>query len=160
VNPTLGPKAVFDCVVFLQAVISGNGPAARLIGMAENGDFEVFVTAAILEELAEVLERPRLRAKSPRLTFELIDQFLDRVRSFATLVTEAENVVRLRRDPDDEIYVNLAIAVKADFIVTRDHDLLDLMRTEQRGEVALPERLRVVTPEEFLAVLLDRGIAP
>ena len=33
----------------------------------------------------------------------------------------------LARDPDDEPYLNLAIAVSADYLVTRDNDMLDLM---------------------------------
>ena len=36
------------------------------------------------------------------------------------------------RDPDDEPYLNLAIKAKADFIVTRDKDLLDLMKWDRR----------------------------
>jgi predicted nucleic acid-binding protein len=31
------------------------------------------------------------------------------------------------RDPDDEIYLDLAAAVRADYLVTRDKDLLSLM---------------------------------
>jgi predicted nucleic acid-binding protein len=34
----------------------------------------------------------------------------------------------LARDPDGEPYLNLAIAVSADYWVTRDNDMLDLMQ--------------------------------
>jgi putative PIN family toxin of toxin-antitoxin system len=114
--------------------------------MAERHAVELFVSSAILEEVAEVLERPRLRRRSPRLTFDRIDGFLDRLRRIATLVREVPEIVRLARDPDDEAYLNLAIAADAEYIVTRDHDLLDLMDKKQSAEVTLPGRLRIVTP--------------
>ena len=40
------------------------------------------------------------------------------------------NIFVLERDPKDAKYVDLAIATKADFLVTRDKDLLDLREKE------------------------------
>jgi putative PIN family toxin of toxin-antitoxin system len=146
-------------MVFVQAAISERGPAARLVGMAESHAIELFVSSAILDEVAEVLERPRFRIRSPRLTFERIDGFLDRLRHISTLIREVPKVVRLSRDPDDEVYLDLAIAANAEYIVTRDHDLLDLMNPAKSGGVMLPASVHVVTPKQFLLTLesLDRG---
>jgi uncharacterized protein len=143
-------------MVFVPAVLSENGPAARAFAMAENHAIELFVGAAVLDEVAEVLERPRLRAKSRRLTFQRIDQFLDRIRRIATWVRDGPQVVRLIRDPKDEAYLNLAIAANAEYIVTRDRDLLDL-NSKREAASALPDRLRIVTPEEFLSLVRIQG---
>lgn len=35
------------------------------------------------------------------------------------------------RDPQDEPFLNLAIEVEADYLISRDPDLLDLMKWEQ-----------------------------
>ena len=130
-----------------------------MVGMAETHAIQLFISGAILEEVAEVLERPRLRIRSPRLTFERIDRFLDRLRHFATLVKEVPKVVRLSRDPDDEVYLDLAIAAGAEYIVTRDHDLLDLTRAKQRTDIGLPDGLRIVTPEELLTIVRDQRLS-
>ncbi len=65
----------------------------------------------------------------------------------------------LDRDPKDAKYVDLAIATKADFLVTRDKDLLDL---KEPGSSLLQtfEKLncqcRIIDPFEMLSYLRGR----
>src|SRR5207302_532193 len=80
-----------------------------------------------LAEVAEVLSRPRLRAKYPDLTDERRDQLLAVIRHVAEIVSAVPRTVLLARDPDDESYLNLAVTSGATYLVTRDKDLLDLM---------------------------------
>lgn len=44
----------------------------------------------------------------------------------ATMVRDVPRAFEYARDPADEPYLNLAIAAKAAFLVSRDRDLLDL----------------------------------
>src|ERR1700680_2009312 len=53
-------------------------------------------------------------------------------------------VVQLVRDPDDDMIIACAIAAGADYLVTRDKDLLTLK--EHEG-------IAIITPEAFLMVL-------
>ena len=55
------------------------------------------------------------------------------------------------RDPDDEPYLNLAIAVSADYLVTRDNDLLDLMQ-DSAFRVRFPS-LTILDPVTALRLL-------
>lgn len=60
------------------------------------------------------------------------------------------------RDPDDEPYLNLAIEVGADYLISRDNDLLDLMKWEKEEGREFQKRfrfLKIVSPEEFLRVM-------
>ena len=60
------------------------------------------------------------------------------------------------RDPKDEPQLNLAIEVQADYLISRDNDLLDLMDWHREEGRAFQKRfrfLKVVTPEEFLRVM-------
>ncbi len=59
------------------------------------------------------------------------------------------------RDPDDEPYLNLAIEVESDYLISRDADLQDLMKWEQEAGREFQRRfrfLKIVTPVEFLQV--------
>ena len=77
---------------------------------------------------------------------------------------EIENVppkFRYERDPDDEPYINLAVEVKADFIVSRDRDLLDLMTDFAIEAKEFRQRfrpLKVVEPKEFLQIIEAKEI--
>src|SRR5579872_434190 len=113
-------------MVFLQAAVSRRGPAFALLRLAEAGRLELLVSSEILSELREVLFRPTVRRKFPLLTSELIQAFLARLATFTILVEHVPNVIRLSRDPDDDAYLNLALAGQAQYLVTRDHDLLDI----------------------------------
>jgi predicted nucleic acid-binding protein len=66
------------------------------------------------------------------------------------------NIFVLERDPKDAKYVDLAIATKADFLVTRDKDLLDLREKESpRLQIfeTLDWQFKIVDPFEMLTFL-------
>jgi len=150
------PRCVFDCMVFLQAAVSRRGPAFALLALVEAGGLELLVSAAILTELREVLLRPVVQKKFPLLTLAFVDAFLGQITRIGTMVEEIPREFRLDRDPDDEAYVNLALAGRAQYLVTRDHDLLDLARDQSPAGAELrrlrPE-LKVVGPGAFLELI-------
>ena len=65
--------AVFDCMVFLQAATNDRGPAFTCLALAESNEVALFVTPVILAEVRDVLTRPKIQAKFPRLTSARID---------------------------------------------------------------------------------------
>ncbi len=152
------PRVVFDCMIFLQAAARPSGPAAALLELVEIGELELVVSEACLEEIQEVLSRPSLQRKFPSLTISLVSDFLQRIQIHSVLAKDVPVLFRLDRDPKDEKYVNLAIATKADFLVTRDKDLLDLKKP---GSPLIPilQQLevgfKIVDPFEMLSHLRD-----
>ena len=143
-------------MVFLQAAVSRRGPAFALLTLAESGRLELLVSAEILSEVREVLLRPAVQQKFPVLTIQFVDAFLARLARFTTPVEHVPRKVRLNRDPDDEAYVNLAVAGLAKYLVTRDRDLLDLAneQTPEGGELhRVHPELKVIDPAAFLREL-------
>ena len=147
------PRVVFDCVVLLQAAARQKSAAANCFALAESGDLQFFVSPETLSEIEDVLSRPELRAHFPGLTDEIAGAFLKRLQTFANFIPQVPKKFIYQRDEDDEPYINLAVEVKAHFIVSRDNDLLDLMTgyTDECKEFRQRFRsLRVIKPEELL----------
>jgi putative PIN family toxin of toxin-antitoxin system len=139
-------------MVFLQAAARRAGPAARLlIDCAEAGRLALLVSDAILDEVRDVLNRPRIRSKNPAITDEAVERFCMGVLNVARKVDDVPALFALVRDPDDGPYLNLAIFASADYLVTRDNDLLDLMRdTDFRGRYPT---LTILDPISLLKLL-------
>jgi putative PIN family toxin of toxin-antitoxin system len=153
------PRAVFDCMVFLQATARPAGPAARLfIDFVESPRLTLFVSDAIIDEMRDVLGRPRIRAKNPTITDEFVVEFCGRVQLLAHRIDPVPAVFTLARDPDDEPYLNLAIAVSADYLVTRDNDMLELM--EDAAFRAQYPKLTILDPVALLRLLSPLVLPP
>lgn len=151
-NPSR-PDVVFDCNVFFQAIARENGPAAKALRMVESKLVTLHVSRAVLRELRRVLGYPELRDRNPHVTNDLVEAFLARVAFRAVLSRRVPHVFEYPRDPQDEPYVDLAAAVQADYLVTRDKDLLSLATdysVEAKHFRQRFPRLRIVDPVEFV----------
>lgn len=140
--------AVFDCVVLLQAAANPSGPAGACLGFVESGAVKLFLSAAILGEARDVFLRPATRKRFPQLTEENVDRFLLKVATLSTFVHDVPATEQISRDPTDEMYLHLAIATQVSFIVSRDKDLLDLMKDDAFCK-AYPT-LAIIDPPSFL----------
>ena len=78
-------------------------------------------------------------------------EFVESFASKALVVPDVPIAFTLPRDPKDEPYVNLAVATQAEFLVSRDRDLLDLM-TDTDFRRRFPALL-IVDPETFLRTI-------
>lgn len=111
----------------------------------------LYVTAGILAEVRELLARKKIRSKFPHRTLDRVDLFLQKITTFAVLVNEIPDAGVMIRDPDDLPHHNLALAANVGFIVSRDKDLLDLMKDE--AFAAKHPQLQIVDPAAFLAAV-------
>lgn len=140
--------AVFDCSVYVQAVLSRKGPAFACLQLAEAEHVTLYFSPEIIAEIRRTLDKPFLRTKFPKITDERVSQFLELLEKIAVIAQDPPPVFSLRRDPKDEPYVNLAIDTAASFIVSWDADLLDLMKDE--GFRQSYPRIAVFDPVVFL----------
>lgn len=146
-------RAVFDCMVFLQGAAKSAGPAGICLRLVELGLIDLIVSDDITTEIADVLKRPLLQRKFPALTAVFVDQFLAALRSGALLIPNVPRVFEYVRDRKDEPYINLALAANADYLVSRDADILDLGNSANPEGRRFQERypnLKIVDPVDFL----------
>lgn len=151
------PRVVFDCNVLLQAAARESSVAAKCLNLAESDLIQLFVSREVLAEVEDVLNRLEIRAHFPDLSDEIVGAFLKRLQKLSVLVRPVPKKFSYPRDEDDEAYINLAVAAGADFIISRDRDLLDLMTGHTVECKDFRQRfrsLKVVEPAEFLKLLV------
>jgi len=153
------PRVVFDCNVLLQAAAREKSTAAKCLNLAESGLIQLYVSREVLAEAEDVLNRPEIRAHFPDLSDEIVGAFLKRLQKLSVLIHPVPKKFSYPRDEDDEPYINLAVAAAADFIVSRDKDLLDLMTGHADECKEFRQRfrpLKVIEPVELLKLIEGR----
>jgi predicted nucleic acid-binding protein len=75
--------AVFDCVIYVQAAISRDGPAGACLALVEDGQVKLFTSPPILAECQETLSRPKIRRRFAHLTDEMVESYLQRLGQIA-----------------------------------------------------------------------------
>jgi predicted nucleic acid-binding protein len=79
-------------MVFFQATTRPQGPAARLfVDFVESGRLTLYVSDAIIEEVRDVLGRPRIRDKNPAITDDTVIEFCNRVQQVAHRIDPVPN---------------------------------------------------------------------
>ncbi len=148
-------KAVFDCNVFLQAVSLETGVAAECLRLVEKGSVRLYLSEEVLNEVEDVLNRPAIRDHFQTLTDEIVEAFLLKLRRNSQIILQVPDKFKYSRDPNDEIYINLAIEAEAEFIVSRDKDLIDLMNAYTTEAKEFRQRFRHLKVIEPLAFLVE-----
>ena|SRR5688500_10034682 len=160
--PESAPRVVFDCNVFLQGIANRNSPARRALRLFFDGAILLFISEPIIRELRDVLNRSEVRRRLPGIHDRIVNAFLTKLDAQAILIANVPEEFHYERDPDDEMYLNLAIVVNATYLVSRDQDLLDLMTTAtdiaQRFRSRYPF-LRVMNAKDFI-VTIELASAP
>jgi len=150
------PRVVFDSNVFIQYLLNPAGLAGRCMRTVEDKKAELFVSKEILYELVSVILRPNVFSRLQGMTEPGIDAFVEHVTSISSLIDPVPKKFTLQRDPKDEMVINLAVCSNANYIVSRDNDLLDLMTgyTDECKDFRRRFRgLKVVQPSEFLTII-------
>jgi uncharacterized protein len=150
---TAPPKVVFDCNIFVQALINLNGPAGRCLEKAKDKHVLLIASPFVLAEIREI------QFKTPAkygITTEQTDELARAIASYATIVTDVPEVYRHPYDRDDSHYVNLALKADARLVVSRDRHFLmlaDPTRNEgQDFQLRFPT-LRILDPVQLLREL-------
>ncbi len=146
-------RAVFDCMIYVQGAARTRNPANACFELVESGAVELYLSQEILAEIEDVLTRAKLRKRFSTLTDEMVEAFLIDIKSKSEILENVSRAFQYLRDPKDEKYINLAVEVEADYIVSRDNVLLDLMTGYDHSSKEFRQKfkkLKIVTPTDFL----------
>jgi predicted nucleic acid-binding protein len=119
--------AILDTNVWLDWLVFDDPRVGPLAAAIESGALRVQATAPMLEEFAAVLRRPHFG-----LDAAAREAACARQREAVTLHAPAPDCRLACTDPDDRMFVDLAVALRVDGLVSRDKALLRLRRVAHR----------------------------
>jgi len=128
-------KVVVDTNVFVSSFFGGN--PRKIVDLWKSGQLTLCLSKPIIDEYVEVLQLIGL--KNERELRELLHLFAHGFHIIFSAKTPELHLVE--EDPDDDKFIECAVALKADFIVSGDKALIAIQ--DYMG-------IRIVTPKEFL----------
>jgi putative PIN family toxin of toxin-antitoxin system len=137
-------RAVFDTTILVSAFLTARtgGVVTELLRLCSEGTVALYLSTAILDETEDVLlNRAHLRRRF-QYTDAAVGAYCRTVGVLATVLHDVRTTPVVR-DPNDDMIIACAIAAKADYLVTRDRDLLEL-RMHRRVTILTPEALLVL----------------
>ena len=90
-----------------------------------------------------LLGKPHIRNRYDYTATE-VDVFIVYLQEISTVIEQLPEISVIERDPKDDMIIACAVAASADYIISRDKDLLDLGRYQD---------IQIVTPEDFMPTL-------
>ena len=106
-------------------------------------DHNVFVSDFILGEVKGKL------TNKIKLPVKTVSEIIDYLNSQTIVTNPQKKLSGISRDPDDDNIISLAVATKAQYIVSGDKDLLDLKHYQS---------ILIVSPKAFSEILRSREI--
>ena len=133
-------KAVLDTNVVISGLL-WTGVPRKILKAADDERIFLFTTRELLEELANVLQRPKFKTFLSRRGLDFKDTLAQIIRLARLVVSKPLASPVILQDPSDDMVLVCAVTAGADVIVTGDEHLLQLR--EFRG-------IPILTPAAFL----------
>jgi len=118
-----------------------SGIPRQLLQAGHESRVDLFTSASLLGELADILKRRKFEKKIAASGLS-VDELVDRYAELAMLMRPAVIPPTVREDPDDDQVLACALAARADLIVSGDHHLLDLKSFASIPIVTVAEAIR------------------
>lgn len=113
-------KAILDTNVVISAIVFGGKPR-RVLNLAIEGKVSLFFSEPMFEEIREILGGRKFRFTAPQLL--AVERELEAI---SDTVYPDKRIKIVKDDPDDDVFIECALAADADYIVSGDKHLLDL----------------------------------
>jgi hypothetical protein len=129
-------RVVVDTNVFISSFFGGN--PRKIINLWKSGEITLCLSKPIVDEYIEVLRR--LELQDEKELEELLGLFANGFHLVYTAKTPELHVVE--EDPDDDKFIECAVALKAKFVITGDSAVKKIQDYMN---------IKMVSPKEFLS---------
>jgi len=133
------PKVVPDTNILISSLILKSGKPREIFNKFLNGEIIFILSNELLEELNDVLSRPKFNL----ITKEERTEFINNIKEFSQLVNPNQKLNIILKDSSDNKVLEAAYEGKADYIITGDEHLLELKKFNE---------IKIINPKEFLEI--------
>lgn len=149
------PRVVLDTNVCLDLFLFRDAACAPLAGALADGRVRAVVDAACREEWLRVLHYPSVPIR-PEQRAELRERFDAAMLTLPGPTAPADlPLLPTCRDPDDQKFLELAQASGAQWLISKDRDLLKLARRTRKAGLFL-----ILKPEQWSPALIGPALLP
>ncbi len=140
-------RVVVDTNIWLNYLFFKNAATSQTVRLLFSQGHTVIASEQTLEEVRNVLSREKFDRILP---LELRLAFYFEIGELSEII-KPTSAITVCRDPKDNMFLEAALDGKADYLVTRDKDLLEL-----DGDSYPDWSFRIVTPGDFLDLFHQR----
>jgi putative PIN family toxin of toxin-antitoxin system len=115
-------KVVLDTNVLISSILF-KGELARIVDLWKRGKIVPVISRETFNEFRSVLEYPKFRLTKGEIKAIIEEEVLP----FFEIVEITSEVSGVCKDPDDDKFIACALSASADFIVSGDKDLCDVV---------------------------------
>jgi putative PIN family toxin of toxin-antitoxin system len=137
-------KIVLDTNVLVSGLLNPYGSPSKIVRMVSSGDLALCYDVRLISEYQSVLSRPKFPFNQIN-----INALLDQIRACG-IITAARPLSKQLPDPDDEPFLEVALAGKANCLVTGN-----LKHYPEKNK----QDTLIVSPTEFLEIYRKRKVA-
>ena len=132
-------KVILDTNVFISGILTSEGnPSTIIKAWKRTRKFQLFVSEEIIQEVLKVMARLDVEA-------DIILDWDKMIRKNAVLVKPDKKITAIQKDISDNKFLECAVKVKADYIVSGDKHLTELEEFQ---------RIKIVNARQFLDILI------
>jgi uncharacterized protein len=136
-------KIILDTSTILSFLVTkdrGDDLLSALIKKAKIGSIRLYYSDATFQELTQSMKKDKIKSKLHSQTARFIADY----KYLAAKVVQINHKVTICRDPNDNMFLEIAKEIQADFIISGDNDLLSLKRFENT---------RIIKAGDFVEIL-------
>jgi putative PIN family toxin of toxin-antitoxin system len=131
-------KIVLDANIFVSAFFWGGNPRFVLERVITGMD-ELYITKEILDEIESVMKRPKFHVDKEEVSY-----FIKSIEDVGNIIVPKGQINNGSRDKSDNKYIECGVTADADYVISGDVHLLELVEYDN---------LKIITANNYLRIL-------
>ncbi|MFA6567831.1 MAG: putative toxin-antitoxin system toxin component, PIN family [Victivallales bacterium] len=131
--PQKNIKVIVDTNILISAILKDRLPEKMILRIIEDGSFDWIASEEIVQEYKTVISRPKFLIPGDEIKFQF-----DLIDRMTTIVCPDLKII-FKRDQKDAKFLSCALVSNADFLITGDSDLVEIVNYNNTKIISVPE---------------------